>query len=265
MDRRWKRRLTIGGLAVAAPLLALGAAFGGVMYVTFRDVVPPVDGLRVGPARVVVDGYVSALVVDVGDGVVLIDAGEDPAARAILAALAEEGRGPGDVRAILLTHGHRDHRGGVGAFPGAEVYAHAAELPWLRGERAYGGPIPRLSGHHAPLAVDHAVTDGEVVELGARRFRAFHVPGHTAGSVAWLVGGVLVLGDAAHAETGGALAPSPWVFSDDVAADRASLEGLPARLEAAGARVDWLVFSHSAPLRGMGSLEAWAARRRAER
>ncbi|MBA2322429.1 MAG: hypothetical protein H0V89_14890 [Deltaproteobacteria bacterium] len=47
------------------------------------------------------------------------------------------------------------------------------------------------------------VDDGTVLSVGEGTATMFSVPGHTAGSAAWLVGGVLFLGAAADATTKG--------------------------------------------------------------
>ena len=240
-------------------LVAFGAAIAGVLWATFDGVPSPTDGERAGVATTVVDGYVAAFVVDAGGGrVVLVDAGQDVAASPIIQALERMGRSPEDVVAILITHGHEDHRAGVGAFPNARIYAHEDEVPLLMGEVSADGPIPQLSGKADPLPVSDPLRDEEVVTIGDLRVQAFHLPGHTRGSVAWLVSDTLFLGDSATSLETGELAPSPWVFSDDTAENRASLAELPARLDAAGAEPRWLVFSHSAPVRGMEPLRELA-------
>lgn len=93
-----------------------------------------------------------ALVVDPGD--------EQP----VLQALQAHGL---QLKAILVTHHHIDHVGGVDelrAATGATVYGPAGE--------AMPEPLQRFS-------------DGDTLELLGLRFAVLDVPGHTAGHIAW--------------------------------------------------------------------------------
>lgn len=243
---------------MGVPLLAL-AAFGIVMWSTFDGVAPIRGGARVGPAVTVDDDYVSCFILEGAEGAVaLIDTCQDPESAALLSALNELGHDRADVQAIFLTHGHHDHRGGIARFEHAVIYAHEDELPLLRGEVAARGPVPRLGGREDPIEGVRAVADGEVVELGGLRIEALHMPGHTDGSVAWLIEDTLFLGDNAHAMEDGTVEAAPWVFSDDQATNRASLRALVERLEARPTEIRELVFSHSGPLSGMAQLSGWA-------
>lgn len=165
-------------------------------------------------------------VVPVADGgVVLIDAGVPSDREAILE--AAQGR---PVRAILLTHGHVDHAAGVRAWPDTPVYVGRGDRERLLGGAAEPRVLPELgwnlfSRPPSPQQVT-AVDDGAVLELGGSRFLAIHLPGHTAGTTAFLWGEVLFSGDALLAQDPEALNLSYWFYSDDLAAAFASLERL---------------------------------------
>lgn len=151
---------------------------------------------------------------DAGDrGWVLVDTGLPGFAPRIVQA-AEERFGKGArPRAIILTHGHFDHRGGIHELVemwDCVVYAHPLEMPYLTGDSAYpppdptvpGGAMARLSfmyprkpidlgGRVRPLPADGSVP-------GMPGWRWIHTPGHTAGHVALFrdAGRTLLAGDA---------------------------------------------------------------------
>ena len=237
-------------LQVVAGLLALIVlAIAALAYSAFGGMAAIVDGAQPAPGvRVVKDGIVDFGVVDVGDGkVLLVDAGNDAAGQAIFGELARRHLGNDAVTAIFLTHGHPDHTAGVHLFPNAVIYALAADVALAEGRAGSHGPITHLfaakvNGTH----VTHALRDDETVAVGSKSVRVFAVPGHTAGSAAYLVSGVLFLGDSAGIKSDGALIGAPWAFSDDSAQNHASLKALADRLRPEQVRIVGIVPGHSA-------------------
>lgn len=164
----------------------------------------------------VAQGYVSAYVVDGDEGVVLIDTGLPRRHGVIESGLADIGRSPEDVVAILLTHAHADHTGGAArlqASTGASVVASTIDAPAIRGDEPVPPP-PMMSGwlrflvplipKGEPVAVDHLVDEARGVGLPAD-LSVLETPGHTPGHVSYLLdraGGVLFVGDAAVSKDG---------------------------------------------------------------
>jgi glyoxylase-like metal-dependent hydrolase (beta-lactamase superfamily II) len=184
-------------------------------------------------------------------GDVLVDAGTRHSTKGILRDL----RGH-DVRAHALTHAHPDHQGashevcealGI-PFWVPEGDADAAEDPSLIGERQPSHPIQRFylriflgPGH----PVDRTLHEGDEVA----GFEVLHVPGHSAGHVAfWRESDrVLVLGDVLtnmnQATLIRGLHEPKTYLTPDPAQNRRSAKRL-APLEPA-----LVAFGHGAPLR----------------
>lgn len=256
-----KRILKIGALVVGLLVVAVVA----LLAVTFLGRQSITDGFEVNGIRIVADGIVSIGVVPVGaDQVALVDAGNDSGGKAILAELARRQLGPDAVAAIFITHGHADHTGAIGLFPRARVMALAAEAGLIEGREGSHGPLTRLFPvRPTGVKVARALHDLETVTVDGVEIRVFAVPGHTAGSAAYLVNGVLFLGDAADATSGGEVIGSPWIFSDSQAQDRASLVRLAERLGDGRADVKALVFAHSGVRTdGLAPLAAFAQKNR---
>jgi glyoxylase-like metal-dependent hydrolase (beta-lactamase superfamily II) len=221
------------------------------------------DGVEVNGVRIVKDGMVTVGVIPLTDSTVaLIDAGNDQAGTAILAELTRRKLDGNAVAAIFITHGHPDHTGAIGLFPKAEVISMEREVGLLEGREGAHGPLPRLFPvSPTGVKVARALKDGEMVTLGQTQIRAFAIPGHTAGSAAYLVNEVLFLGDAADIGRSGEMQGAPWVFSDSQPEDRSSLVTLEKRLAAEHVPVKAIAFAHSGVLTdGLAPLTAFAGK-----
>ncbi|MCV9880291.1 hydroxyacylglutathione hydrolase [Brenneria izbisi] len=103
---------------------------------------------------------------------VIVDPGE---AQPVLDALDQHRLSP---KAILLTHHHNDHVGGV-----AGIVGHYANLP------VFG---PQETANCGTTTI---VSGGKVIELLDSEFSVIDVPGHTSGHIAYYIAPFLFCGD----------------------------------------------------------------------
>ena len=132
----------------------------------------------------------SSIMIDTGDGLILIDGALPQSATQIAANIESLGFDARRIRTIVLSHAHFDHAGGIAALQrlsGAEVLAGAEAVRMLQRGRPfeddpqYGLEPPPF----APVAnVRGADADTEVL-LGGTRLRAVPTPGHSPGGMSW--------------------------------------------------------------------------------
>jgi glyoxylase-like metal-dependent hydrolase (beta-lactamase superfamily II) len=172
-------------------------------------------------------------------GVIAIDLGWMNGSAMLREALAELGATPDDVRFVFLTHAHRDHVVGWRDVQGARFVLGAGEVPYFTGVQQYRGLVPRVGDwfnspdYPAPgLLTLVPIANDTTFVLGSDTLRAYPIPGHTAGSTAYLFRGVLFAGDAINRRPLVGFRGARPEMSDDVARSRASVRDLWRRIGA---------------------------------
>lgn len=135
----------------------------------------------------------AAYVVETSAGIVLVDSGMEADARSVGSQLAALGLDRSRLKAILLTHAHVDHIRGAAELrraTGARIHAGAGDCGVIRTaappEALFS--IFRFPGVQvAPTPVDVELSGDEVIEEGDVRIRAIATPGHTPGSICYLM------------------------------------------------------------------------------
>ena len=202
-------------------------------------------------------GFVNMYLLDVAEGLTLVDAGLPKSDAKVLQAIQALGRAPGDLRHVVLTHAHPDHVGSLAAIvraTGARTYMHPLDIP-VAGS---GGPfrpmtaapgllaglmfrlLVRADTRVEPARVDQPISDGDVLPIGGG-LRVVHCPGHCAGQVAllWQDRGVLFAGDACSNIMG----LSPPIGYEDRS------EGEHSQRKLAALTFDMACFGHGGPFR----------------
>lgn len=96
--------------------------------------------------------------------------------------------------AILVSHGHPDHVAGIPAVQ-AEHHCPAAIHPADRPLLAHVAGFPGVPRDLPPPTCADDLSDGQVMEWQELQIAVLHTPGHTLGSVSFLIGPDLLSGD----------------------------------------------------------------------
>jgi glyoxylase-like metal-dependent hydrolase (beta-lactamase superfamily II) len=144
------------------------------------------------------------------ESLALVDSGLPWNTGRILDYIKSIGRSPDELGLILITHSHPDHTAGARAISrrtGAEIVAHPADtkthsrnevsLSYMGAFTSLQLPLPFLQRTH----VARTLADGQVLPvLGG--IRVIHTPGHTRGSVCYLLESrsLLFTGDTAFSD-----------------------------------------------------------------
>jgi glyoxylase-like metal-dependent hydrolase (beta-lactamase superfamily II) len=205
-----------------------------------------------------------------GNDFIMIDAGaskktplED------LSTFVQNDTEPANIHAVLVTHPHSDHTAGLHSLSqDVPVFISPEDKPVLQGKRPSEGLIPsmldkltqqRLAA--APNSNMVAINAGNVLKYGDVAVEVFEMPGHTRGSLAYLVsreGGAadLFVGDGLdYRHDGSVVNAAARPFTADRLESGRSIVRLASFITRNNIEVSSVVPAHS----GSGSIEAMAA------
>jgi hydroxyacylglutathione hydrolase len=177
-----KKVLVILG-AVVAILIIFAAGYFMVMKSVLNKMTPMETGRITDNIFAIKNSYVNAFVIGSDSGYVMIDAGNDP--KTIQSALSKLNIDPDKVKAIFLTHSDADHVGAITLFPGADVYLSRQE------EQLINGKTGRFFVFGNNIKTDKYIlmNDEQLVHYPGIDVEGILSPGHTPGSMSYLVNG----------------------------------------------------------------------------
>jgi glyoxylase-like metal-dependent hydrolase (beta-lactamase superfamily II) len=239
--RHRREALSAPVVRAAVPVYHTGLAFGARPGGRPKGATVKLnDDVHVLPLPMARDGQVAffnvTLILDPAAGATLVDTGLPGHQDAIASALAEVGLQIADLRRVIITHQDFDHVGSLRAVVdicGAEVLAHAAEVPTIDGTRLPRFAAPEVLEQRPelrpvvaafqPTAVDTPLQDGDRLDI-AGGVRVVFTPGHTPGHASLYLerSKTLITGDALSAEDGRLSGPNPGATIDMAEAARSA-------------------------------------------
>lgn len=176
--------------ALSALFVCCGYSMSGVAQNHPQEWLAPQEPVRLlGNTYYVGTRGLSSILIASDEGHVLIDGGLMESAPLIAANIEKLGFKLEDVRAIVHSHTHFDHVGGLAELQrltGADVVSSKSGAQALR--RGRGGPDdPQFEIGDAFPAIEHVgvVSDGETLQVGQVAITAHYTPGHTPGGISW--------------------------------------------------------------------------------
>jgi hydroxyacylglutathione hydrolase len=183
---------------------------------------------------------------EVGQSVVLFDAGVDAEGHGADELLKGFHHSRDQVSSVFLTHTHGDHTGAIELFPNALVYAAKSDAGMLDKTQKNPLLIGRVIGRSfkaKPYNLKDGLEGRQEIPLGDGTEKVIAIPfaGHTPGSYLYFFRGILFTGDAIQYKKG-KLVPAPKSFHSDVKGNLRSIVGLPSLIQ--GLAVEQICTGH---------------------
>ena len=143
------------------------------------------------------DSFVNLFLIRDSDHYIAIDAGNN--LETVSAELQKLNIAPDKITAVLLTHTHRDHVAAIKLFKKAKVYLSMQEEQMINGEKS----VFLWFGNKIDTKVYSLINDNQVFNIGNIKIKGILTPGHTPGSMSYLINDkYLFVGDALSIKAG---------------------------------------------------------------
>ena len=190
MKKVFKRTLWAIGILVV---------LGFIMFVWYgikassesKKMNPAETGQLVDSIYCIKDSFVNMYLVKCVNGFIAIDAGNS--VDGVKEGLSKLNLNPESVIAILLTHTDGDHVKGLGLFPNATIYISRQEEQMINGTTSRFLFFGNNLSNQKYILLD----DNQIFNISSTVIHGILVPGHTPGSMSYLINGkYLFTGDA---------------------------------------------------------------------
>lgn len=200
--------ITAGSLIVILVLIAVGFGLKMKLEVKKMHVIETKEIVQ--NVFAVKDGFANMFLVKDSDNYIAIDAGTD--VKTIRNELNRFKIDTLKIVAVLLTHCDGDHTAAVSVFKNATIYLAREEEQMINGKTA-----KMMFFHNKLSRKDYSLLeDGQKLTIGKTQITCILTPGHTSGSMSYLINNkYLFVGDAFNLEDG-KIAKANSFFSKDM-------------------------------------------------
>ena len=151
-----------------------------------------IDNLwQVGGGHLTAPEDAAIYLVRFGEQAVLIDSGCGDSHQRLVDNIATILPEDVEITYLLLTHCHYDHVGGAAALRkqyGCKIVAHQLDAAYLEAGDSRVTAASWYGARMAPLTIDHKIENQkETLKVGNGEAVAYHCPGHSPGSLVYLI------------------------------------------------------------------------------
>ncbi len=142
--------------------------------------------------NIILEKYINVYLL-IGKRIILIDTGINGSEKIIFDYIEDIGRSVKEISHILLTHAHPEHTGAVSLIKEktqCKVGLHVNEKEFLYDEgKKENYPFFNWDKYdYQKFEIDFLINDGDILDLDEKlRIKVIHTPGHTRGSVSFLL------------------------------------------------------------------------------
>ena len=208
MNKIFKRILIITGIIIAVLALAWVGMFLYLQSLASKFTTME-TGKVVDNIFVVRDDFVNMFIIQDSTQYIVIDCATDPST--VAEQMKKLGINPNDVTAVFLTHTDGDHVGALDLFDKSKLYMSKEEEQMINGKKSkllwFGLSISRT---------DYTLLeDRQTVQIGNLKIEGILAPGHTSGSMAYLVNNKYLFSGDMFSLKDGKIAPTPAMINMD--------------------------------------------------
>ena len=180
MNKIFKR--TLWGIGILLGLVIIASTVFLISFLlTTRKMTPAETSAINDSVFVVRDRFVNAYIFKGKKDYLMVDAGFGSGN--FLSQLNKLEIAPEKITTILLTHSDGDHTGSIGLFTNPKIYMHKDEEQMINGQTAKMGPF-KTKWKYGPYLLFNS---NDTLNIDGLKIRIIHTPGHTPGSVCFVI------------------------------------------------------------------------------